>query len=112
MLAVYERPYGLLFPIPIVCFNERLGILRTQRVVALPPIPAQPSRDEQPARTERPRRESNTYVHQGTTYVHQGTTCLLVAYKPGISQRAAQAAPLHDGPSVALTRNRVRTKRP
>jgi hypothetical protein len=105
VLAVYERPYGLLFPIPIVCFNERLGILRTQRVVALPPIPAQPSRDEQPARTERPRRESNTYVHQGTT-------CLLVASKPGISQRAAQAAPLHDGPSVALNRNRVRTKRP
>ena len=64
VLAVYERPYDLRFP--VVCFDERPCVLHGQPVEPLPPVPAQPAHGQQPAKPGRPRRESSTYVRQGT----------------------------------------------
>jgi hypothetical protein len=78
VLAVYERPYDPCFP--VVCFDERPCVLHGQPVEPLPPGPAQPAAGEQPAKAGRPRRESSTYVRQGTA-------CLLAAFEPGTGQR-------------------------
>ncbi|RZK19373.1 MAG: helix-turn-helix domain-containing protein [Hymenobacter sp.] len=90
VLAVYERPHDPLFP--VVCFDERPCVLHGQPVEPLPPVPAQPAVGEQPAKAGRSRRESSTYVRQGTA-------CLL-ALATGIGQQAA-------GRAVGLSRQTV-----
>ena len=64
VLAAYERP----------C------VLHGQPVEPLPPVPARPTYGEQPTKSGRPRRESSTYLRQGTV-------CLLAASEPGAGQR-------------------------
>lgn len=81
VLAVYERPYDPCFP--VVCFDERPCVLHGQPVEPLPPVSAQPAAGEQPAKAGRPRRESSTYVRQGTG-------CLLAAFEPGTGQRLVE----------------------
>ena len=76
-LAVYERVYDPQFP--VVCFDERPCVLHGQPVEPLLPMPAQPAQGERPAKVGRPRRESSTYVGQGTA-------CLLVAFEPATGQ--------------------------
>ena len=44
VLAVYERPHDPRFP--VVCFDERPGVLHGQPVEPLPPVAAQPARGE------------------------------------------------------------------
>jgi hypothetical protein len=78
VLAVYERPHDPRFP--VVCFDERPCVLHGQPTEPLPPAPARPAVGEQPAKAGRPRRESSTYVRQGTA-------CLLAAFEPGTGQR-------------------------
>jgi hypothetical protein len=69
VLAVYARPYDPRFP--VVCFDERPCVLHGQPVEPLPPVPAQPAVGQQPAKAGRPRRESSTYVRQGTACLLQ-----------------------------------------
>ena len=88
VLAVYERPDDPRFP--VVCFDERPCVLHGQPVEPLPPVPAQPARGEQPAKSGRPRRESSTYVRQGTA-------CLLAAFEPGTSQRVVEVSARRTG---------------
>ena len=88
VLAVYERPDDPRFP--VVCFDERPGVLHGQPVEPLPPVPAHPAVGEQPARPGRPRRESSTYVRQGTA-------CLLAAFEPGSGQRLVEVSARRTG---------------
>lgn len=88
VLAVYERPYDPQFP--VVCFDERPCVLHAQPVELLAPVPAQPAVGDQPASAGRPRRESNTYVRQGTA-------CLLVAFEPGTGQRLVEVSARRTG---------------
>ena len=88
VLAVYERPYDLRFP--VVCFDERPCVLHGQPVEPLPPVPARPAVGEQPAKAGRPRRESSTYVRQGTA-------CLLAAFEPGTGQRLVEVSARRTG---------------
>ena len=88
VLAVYERPYDPLFP--VVCFDERPCVLHGQPVEPLPPVPAQPAESDHPARAGQPRRESSTYVRQGTA-------CLLVAFEPGTGQRLVEVSARRTG---------------
>lgn len=83
VLAVYERPYHPLFP--VICFDERPCVLHGQPTEPLPPVPAQPAVGEQPAKAGRPRRESSTYVRQGTA-------CLLAAFEQGLGQRLVEVS--------------------
>ena len=61
-----------------------------QPVEPLPPVPAQPARGEQPAKPGRPRRQSSTYVRQGTA-------CLLAAFEPGSGQRLVEVSARRTG---------------
>jgi hypothetical protein len=88
VLAVYERPYHPLFP--VVCFDERPCVLHGQPVDPQPPVPAQPAVGTQPAKAGRPRRESSTYVRQGTA-------CLLAAFEPGLGQRLVEVLACRTG---------------
>ena len=88
VLAVYERADDPRFP--LVCFDERPCVRHGQPVEPLPPVPAQPARGEQPAKAGRPRRESSTYVRQGTA-------CLLAAFEPGTGQRLAEVSARRTG---------------
>ena len=88
VLAVYERAYDPRFP--VVCFDERPCVLHAQPVEPLPPVPAQPAVGEQPAKAGRPRRESSTYVRQGTA-------CLLAAFEPGAGQRLVEVSARRTG---------------
>jgi hypothetical protein len=88
VLAVYERPYHPLFP--VVCFDERPCVLHGQPVEPQPPVPAQPAVGTQPAKAGRPRRESSTYVRQGTA-------CLLAAFEPGLGQRLVEVSARRTG---------------
>ncbi|MDJ0367886.1 transposase [Hymenobacter sp. H14-R3] len=88
VLAVYERPYHPLFP--VVCFEERPCVLHGQPVEPLPPVPGQPAVEEQPAKARRPRRESSTYIRQGTA-------CLLAAFEPGTGQRLVEGSARRTG---------------
>ena len=88
VLAVYERAYDPRFP--VVCFDERPCVLHGQPVEPLPPVPAQPAVGEQPAKAGRPRRESSTYVRQGTA-------CLLAAFEPGTGQRLIEVSARRTG---------------
>ena len=88
VLAVYERPDDPRFP--VVCFDERPCVLHGQPVEPLPPVPAQPAVGEQPARPGRPRRESSTYVRQGTA-------CLLAAFEPDSGQRLVEVSARRTG---------------
>ncbi|RIY04406.1 hypothetical protein D0T11_21740, partial [Hymenobacter rubripertinctus] len=88
VLAVYERPYDAQFP--VVCFDERPCVLHGQPVEPLPPVPAQPAVGEQAAKAGRPRRESSTYVRQGTA-------CLLAAFEPGTGQRLVEVSARRTG---------------
>jgi len=88
VLAVYERPGDPRFP--VVCFDERPCGLHGQPVEPLPPVPAWPARGEQPAKPGRPRRESSTYVRQGTA-------CLLAAFEPGTGQRLVEVSARRTG---------------
>lgn len=88
VLAVYERPHDSLFP--VVCFDERPCVLHGQPVEPLPPRPAQSAASEQPAKAGRLRRESSTYVRQGTA-------CLLVAFEPGTGQRLVEVSARRTG---------------
>ncbi|MFC6223882.1 IS630 family transposase [Hymenobacter artigasi] len=88
VLAVYEQPHDPRFP--VVCFDERPCVLHGQPVEPLPPVPAQPATDEQPAKAGRPRRESSTYVRQGTA-------CLLAAFEPGTGQRLVEVSARRTG---------------
>ncbi|MGI4762588.1 MAG: IS630 family transposase [Janthinobacterium lividum] len=88
VLAVYERPADPLFP--VVCFDERPCVLHGQPVEPLPPVPAQPAERDQPAKAGRPRRESSTYVRQGTA-------CLLAAFEPGAGQRLVEVSARRTG---------------
>jgi hypothetical protein len=88
VLAVYERAYDPRFP--VVCFDERPCVLHGQPVEPLPAVPAQPATDEQPAKPGRPRRESSTYVRQGTA-------CLLAAFEPGTGQRLVEVSARRTG---------------
>ena len=88
VLAVYERPDDPRFP--VVCFDERPCVLHGQPVGPLPPVAAQPARGEQPAKPGRPRRESSTYVRQGTA-------CLLAAFEPGTGQRLVEVSARRTG---------------
>jgi len=88
VLAVYERAYDPRFP--VVCFDERPCVLHGQPVEPLPPVPAQPAVGEQPAKAGRPRRESSTYVRQGTA-------CLLAAFEPGTGQRLVEVSARRTG---------------
>jgi len=88
VLAVYERAYDPRFP--VVCFGERPCVLHGQPIAPLLPVPAQPARGEQPAKAGRPRRESSTYVRQGTA-------CLLVAFEPGTGQRLVEVSARRTG---------------
>ena len=88
VLAVYERAYDPRFP--VVCFGERPCVLHGQPIAPLLPVPAQPARGEQPAKAGRPRRESSTYVRQGTA-------CLLAAFEPGTGQRLVEVSARRTG---------------
>jgi hypothetical protein len=88
VLAVYERAYDPQFP--VVCFDERPCVLHGQPVEPLLPVPAQPAQGERPAKVGRPRRESSTYVRQGTA-------CLLVAFEPGTGQRLVEVSARRTG---------------
>ena len=88
VLAVYERTDDPRFP--VVCFDERPCVLHGQAVGPLPPVAAQPARGEQPAKPGRPRRESSTYVRQGTA-------CLLAAFEPGTGQRLVEVSARRTG---------------
>ncbi|GAA3945297.1 IS630 family transposase [Hymenobacter algoricola] len=88
VLAVYERAYDPQFP--VVCFDERPCVLHAQPVEPLPPVPAQPAQGEQPAKPGRLRRESSTYVRQGTA-------CLLAAFEPGTGQRLVEVSARRTG---------------
>ena len=88
VLAVYARPYDPRFP--VVCFDERPCVLHGQPVEPLPPVPVQPAVGEQPAKPGRPRRESSTYVRQGTA-------CLLAAFEPGTGQRLVEVSARRTG---------------
>jgi len=88
VLAVYERPIDPRFP--VVCFDERPCVLHGQPGEPLPAVPAQPAQDGQPAKAGRPRRESSTYVRQGTA-------CLLVAFEPGTGQRLVEVSARRTG---------------
>ena len=88
VLAVYERPHNPRFP--VVCFDERPCVLHGQPVEPLPPAPARPAAGGQPARAGRPRRESSTYVRQGTA-------CLLAAFEPGTGQRLVEVSARRPG---------------
>ena len=88
VLAIYERPHDPYFP--VVCFDERPCVLHGQPVEPLPPVPAQPAVGDQPAKPGRPRRESSTYVRQGTA-------CLLTAFEPGTGQRLVEVSARRTG---------------
>ena len=88
VLAVYERAYDPRFP--VVCFDERPCVLHAQPLEPLPAVPAQPAQSGQPAKAGRPRRESSTYVRQGTA-------CLLVAFEPGAGQRLVEVSARRTG---------------
>ena len=88
VLAVYERAYDPL--LPVVCFDERPCVLHGQPVEPLPPVPARPAVGAQPAKPGRPRRESSTYVRQGTA-------CLLAAFEPGTGQRQVEVSARRTG---------------
>ena len=88
MLAVYERPYHPLFP--VICFDGRPCVLHAQPTEPLLPVPVQPAVGEQPAKAGRPRRESSTYVRQGTA-------CLLAAFEPGTGQRLVEVSARRTG---------------
>ena len=88
VLAVYERPDDPRFP--VVCFDERPCVLHGQPVEPLPPVPARPAAGQQPAKAGRPRRESSTYVRQGTA-------CLLAAFEPGTGQRLVEVSARRTG---------------
>lgn len=88
VLAVYERPYEPRFP--VVCFDERPCVLHAQPTEPLLPVPAQLAQGEQPARPGRPRRESSTYVRQGTA-------CLLAAFEPATGQRLVEVSARRTG---------------
>ena len=88
MLAVYERADNPRFP--VVCFDERPCVLHGPPVAPLPPVPAQPARGERPASAGRPRRESSTYVCQGTA-------CLLAAFEPGTGLRLVEVSARRTG---------------
>ena len=88
VLAVYERAYDPRFP--VVCFDERPCVLHGQPTQPLPPVPARPAVDNQPAKAGRPRRESSTYVRQGTA-------CLLAAFEPGTGQRLVEVSARRTG---------------
>jgi len=88
VLAVYERPVDPLYP--VVCFDERPCVLHGQPTEPLPPVPAQPAQGEQPAKPGRPRRQSSTYVRQGTA-------CLLAAFEPGTGQRLVEVSARRPG---------------
>ncbi|WP_167852286.1 IS630 family transposase [Hymenobacter elongatus] len=88
VLAVYARPHDPRFP--VVCFDERPCVLHAQPVEPLPAVPAQPAVGEQPAKAGRPRRESSTYVRQGTA-------CLLAAFEPGTGQRLVEVSARRTG---------------
>ena len=88
VLAIYERPYDPYFP--VVCFDERPCVLHGQPVEPLPAVPARPDTDAQPAHRGRPRRESSTYVRQGTA-------CLLAAFEPGSGQRLVEVSARRTG---------------
>ena len=88
VLAVYERPHDP--RAPVVCFDERPCVLHGQPVEPLPPVPARPAVGEQPAKAGRPRRESSTYVRQGTA-------CLLAAFEPGTGQRLVEVSARRTG---------------
>ena len=88
VLAVYERAYDPRFP--VVCFDERPCVLHGQPVKPLPPVPAQPAKGAQAAKAGRPRRESSTYVRQGTA-------CLLAAFEPGTGQRLVEVSARRTG---------------
>ncbi|RZJ58157.1 MAG: IS630 family transposase [Hymenobacter sp.] len=98
VLAVYERPYHPLFP--VVCFDERPCVLHAQPVEPLPPVPAQPAVEEQPAKAGRPRRESSTYVRQGTA-------CLLAAFEPGRGQRLVEVSARRTGADYCRFRQQL-----
>ena len=83
VLAVHKWAYDPRFP--VVCFDERPCVRHGQPVEPLPPVPAQPACGEQPAKPGRPRRESSTYVRQGTA-------CLLVAFEPDTGQRLVEVS--------------------
>ena len=83
VLAVYERADDPHFP--VVCFDECPCVLHGQPVEPLPPVPAQPAQGEQPAQAGRSRRESSTYVRQGTACL-----LVLVAFEPGTGQRLVE----------------------
>ena len=88
VLAAYERPVDPRFP--VVCFDERPCVLHGQPVEPLPPVPAQPAVGEHPAGAGRPRRESSTYVRQGTA-------CLLAAFEPGMGRRLVEVSARRTG---------------
>ena len=88
VLTVYERAYDPQYP--VVCFDERPCVLHAQPVEPLPPVPAQPATGEQPAKAGRPRRQSSTYVRQGTA-------CLLAAFEPGTGQRLVEVSARRTG---------------
>ena len=88
VLAVYARPHDPRFP--VVCFDERPGVLHGQPTEPLPPVPAQPAAGDQPAKAGRPRRESSTDVRQGTA-------CLLAAFEPGTGQRQVEVSARRTG---------------
>ena len=88
VLAVYARPCDPRFP--VVCFDERPCVLHGQPVEPLPPVPAQPTHGRQPTKPGRPRRESSTYVRQGTA-------CLLAAFEPGTGQRLVEVSARRTG---------------
>jgi len=94
VLAVYERPSHPLFP--VVCFDERPCVLHAEPVVPLPPVPTQPTKGKRPAKAGRPRRESSTYVRQGTA-------CLLAAFEPGTGQAWSRSRPGARGPTIAAS---------
>ena len=88
VLAVYARPHDPRFP--LVCFDERPCVPHGQPVAPLPPVPARPAQGTQPAKAGRPRRESSTYVRQGTA-------CLLAAFAPGTGQRRVEVSARRTG---------------
>ncbi|SHL73417.1 IS630 family transposase [Hymenobacter psychrotolerans] len=79
ILAVYARPVDARFP--VVCFDERPCVLHGQPVAPLDPVPARPGRH---------RRESHTYVRQGTA-------CLLAAFEPASGQRLVEVSARRTG---------------
>ena len=101
--AVYERPHDPRFP--VVCFDERPHVLPGQPVEPLPPVAAQPARGEQPAQPGRPRRESRTYVRQGTA-------CLLAAFEPGTGQRLVKVSARRTGANYCRFLQRLAAAHP